>query len=120
MTFATMLQALEGRVPILEHRGDLGMAVKEITDDSRTVSTGSLFVAVKGERVDGHQFVPMALSTHYGILKLSLRNVLNNLIDREREIMPRCRIAFRQISWKHRTPQRVTLEDHHSFFTAQV
>lgn len=66
MTFATMLQALEGRVPILERRGDLGMAVKEIADDSRTVSTGSLFVAVKGERVDGHQFVPMALSRGAG------------------------------------------------------
>ncbi|MBX3350760.1 MAG: UDP-N-acetylmuramoyl-L-alanyl-D-glutamate--2,6-diaminopimelate ligase, partial [Nitrospira sp.] len=66
MTFATMLQALEGRVPILERRGDLGMAVKEITDDSRTVSNGSLFVAVKGERVDGHQFVPMALSRGAG------------------------------------------------------
>lgn len=62
MTFVTMLQALEGRVPILERRGDLNVAVRGITDDSRAVSAGSLFVAVKGERVDGHQFIPTAVS----------------------------------------------------------
>lgn len=62
MTFATILQALEGRVPILERRGDLTIAIKGITDDSRAVSTGSLFVAVKGERVDGHQFITTAVS----------------------------------------------------------
>lgn len=31
--------------------------VKDITLDSRTASHGSLFVALKGERVDGHSFV---------------------------------------------------------------
>lgn len=62
MTFAAMLQALEGRVPILERRGDLTIAVKGITDDSRAVSIGSLFVAVKGERVDGHQFIQKAVN----------------------------------------------------------
>ena len=32
--------------------------VTSITTDSRTVETGSLFVAIKGERVDGHKFIP--------------------------------------------------------------
>jgi len=62
MTFAAMLQALEGQVPILERRGDLTIAVKGITDDSRAVTAGSLFVAVKGERADGHQFIPTVVS----------------------------------------------------------
>ena len=31
------------------------------TLDSRRVKPGMLFVAVKGERVDGHDFIPMAL-----------------------------------------------------------
>lgn len=66
MTFVTMLQALEGRVPILERRGDLNIAVKGITDDSRAISAGSVFVAVKGERVDGHQFIPTAVSEGAG------------------------------------------------------
>lgn len=66
MTFATMLQALEGCVPVLEHHGDLNIAVKGITDDSRAVSAGSVFVAVKGERVDGHQFIPMVVNAGVG------------------------------------------------------
>ena len=61
-----MLQALEGRVPVLERRGDLNIAVKGITDDSRAVSAGSVFVAVKGERVDGHQFIPVVVSAGVG------------------------------------------------------
>ncbi|UVT15316.1 MAG: UDP-N-acetylmuramoyl-L-alanyl-D-glutamate--2,6-diaminopimelate ligase [Nitrospira sp.] len=61
MTFATMLQTLEGHVRILEQHGDLGVPIHAITDDSRAVSTRSLFVAVKGERVDGHHFIPAAM-----------------------------------------------------------
>lgn len=61
MTLATMLQALDGRVKILERQGDLGVFVKAITDDSRAASSDSLFVAVKGERVDGHRFISAAL-----------------------------------------------------------
>ncbi|MBX3304137.1 MAG: UDP-N-acetylmuramoyl-L-alanyl-D-glutamate--2,6-diaminopimelate ligase [Nitrospira sp.] len=61
MTLATMLQALDGRVKVLERQGDLSVAVKAITDDSRTASSQSLFVAVKGERVDGHRFISAAL-----------------------------------------------------------
>ena len=66
MTFVTMLQALEGYVQILERHGDLNIDVKGITDDSRAVSGGNLFVAVKGERVDGHQFIPMAVTKGAG------------------------------------------------------
>ena len=29
--------------------------------DSRTIQTGELFFSVKGERMDGHDFVPQAL-----------------------------------------------------------
>lgn len=35
-----------------------GTEVTSITTDSRTVEPGSLFVAIKGERVDGHKFIP--------------------------------------------------------------
>ena len=68
MTFATMLQVLEGQVKILERHGDLNTVVKAITDDSRAVSSGSLFVAVRGEQVDGHQFIPAAVSGGAGAL----------------------------------------------------
>ena len=61
MTLTTLLQALEGRVKILDHHGNLDVSVNAITDDSRAVSTRSLFVAVKGEQVDGHDFIPAAV-----------------------------------------------------------
>lgn len=35
--------------------------VTSITSDSRTVENGSLFVAIKGERVDGHKFIPQVM-----------------------------------------------------------
>ena len=61
MTLAEMLQALRGQVELLETKGETRVQVTAITEDSRAVSPGSLFVAVRGEQVDGHQFVPAAL-----------------------------------------------------------
>jgi UDP-N-acetylmuramoyl-L-alanyl-D-glutamate--2,6-diaminopimelate ligase len=57
MTVAQLLAAMQGWVEVLEQRGNLDLTVTGITDDSRAVTKGSLFVAVKGERVDGHDFV---------------------------------------------------------------
>ncbi|MEO5864905.1 MAG: UDP-N-acetylmuramoyl-L-alanyl-D-glutamate--2,6-diaminopimelate ligase [Nitrospiraceae bacterium] len=61
ITVTQLLAALCGRVDILEQRGDVSRPVHAITDDSRAVTGGSLFVAVKGERVDGHGFVEQAI-----------------------------------------------------------
>ena len=61
MTFAAMVQALRGQVEVIECRGDHGISVCAITDDSRCVREGSVFVAVKGEHVDGHRFIPAAI-----------------------------------------------------------
>ncbi|HEV2173843.1 MAG TPA: UDP-N-acetylmuramoyl-L-alanyl-D-glutamate--2,6-diaminopimelate ligase [Nitrospira sp.] len=57
MTVAQLMAALKGQVAIVEQRGELDRTVTSVTDDSRAVASGSLFVAVKGERVDGHRFV---------------------------------------------------------------
>ena len=48
MTLATMLQALDGRVKVLERHGDLDVPVTAITDDSRTASSQSLFGRQRG------------------------------------------------------------------------
>jgi UDP-N-acetylmuramoyl-L-alanyl-D-glutamate--2,6-diaminopimelate ligase len=61
ITVTQLLAALRGQVEILEQRGDASRPVHAITDDSRAVTGGSLFVAVKGERVDGHGFVEQAV-----------------------------------------------------------
>jgi UDP-N-acetylmuramoyl-L-alanyl-D-glutamate--2,6-diaminopimelate ligase len=61
ITITQLLAALRGHVEILEQRGDANGLVHAITDDSRAVARGSLFVAVKGERVDGHGFIDQAI-----------------------------------------------------------
>ena len=68
MTLAMLLRALEGRVEILDRHGNLDVSINAITDDSRCVSPHGLFVAVKGERVDGHEFIPTAIRGGMGAL----------------------------------------------------
>src|SRR5678809_551600 len=61
VTVMQLLAALNGQVPIVERHGALDQVVSSVTDDSRAVASGSLFVAVKGERVDGHRYVAQAI-----------------------------------------------------------
>jgi UDP-N-acetylmuramoyl-tripeptide--D-alanyl-D-alanine ligase len=42
-------------------RGDAATAIGRVSIDSRTVGPGELFVAIRGERFDGHRFVGNAL-----------------------------------------------------------
>lgn len=57
---ARIVDAL-GRAGLLaETRGDLPTSVQGIADDSRQVAAGTLFVAVRGSRQDGHLFLPDA------------------------------------------------------------
>ena len=53
MTLATLLLPLD----VVSATGNLDVELSGITDDSREVAQGSLFVAVKGQQVDGHAFV---------------------------------------------------------------
>ena len=53
MTLATLLLPLD----VVSTMGNLDVELSGITDDSREVAQGSLFVAVKGLQVDGHSFV---------------------------------------------------------------
>jgi UDP-N-acetylmuramoyl-tripeptide--D-alanyl-D-alanine ligase len=41
-------------------RGDPSLLLKEVRTDSRTASAGDLFVALKGERFDAHEFLSQA------------------------------------------------------------
>ena len=40
--------------------GDPGVEITDVTHDSRLAAPGTLFVAIRGFRVDGHGFVPAA------------------------------------------------------------
>ena len=43
-------------------RGDAGQAIDGISIDSRTAADGDFFIAIRGERFDGHRFVADALA----------------------------------------------------------
>lgn len=43
-------------------RGDAGLTVAGVSTDSRCIRPGDLFVALRGERYDGHDYVPQALA----------------------------------------------------------
>ncbi len=62
MTLAELLMPLE----IVRTEGNLDVVVSAITDDSRDVTPGGVFVAVKGQRTDGHAFVDQACRQRAG------------------------------------------------------
>jgi len=66
MTFAELVEPLR----TAERQGNLDIAVTALTDDSRAVKPGSVFVAVKGARVDGHAFIERAVAAGASALVL--------------------------------------------------
>ncbi len=55
-TLAQLLPKLTGA----QTRGELGSAVLRVHTDTRSLQPGDLFVALKGERFDAHDFLPQA------------------------------------------------------------
>ncbi len=61
-SLADVALALESAELITERRGTLPISASAITDDSRHVAPGSVFIAVRGTERDGHDFLPAALT----------------------------------------------------------
>ena len=59
--------------------GDAGIDVTGVKIDSRQVSSGSLFVAVRGTQVDGHQFISKAVEQ--GAKVVMCENLPDSLAD---------------------------------------
>ena len=59
----SIAQALDEAQLLLERRGALPSTVSGITDDSRRVAPGSLFVAVRGTERDGHDYLDAAVKS---------------------------------------------------------
>lgn len=53
MELKKILQGIEG----IKAKGDLEIDVKNLTNDSRNVKEGSMFIAIKGFETDGHKFL---------------------------------------------------------------
>src|SRR3954454_10029669 len=57
------LQDILYKVRLLSVNGKTDIEVNNIQIDSRKVSSGALFIAIKGEKADGHQFVDKAIES---------------------------------------------------------
>ncbi|MGK2963577.1 MAG: UDP-N-acetylmuramoyl-L-alanyl-D-glutamate--2,6-diaminopimelate ligase [Gemmatimonadaceae bacterium] len=57
---ARLLQALESATLLVGSRGQLAQSVEGLSDDSRYVAPGSLFIAVRGSIRDGHDYLDAA------------------------------------------------------------
>lgn len=66
MTLDELVGPLEDRLEVMERSGDQRVVITDVTDDSRGVVPGVLFVAVKGERVDGHDYLDAAVKQQAG------------------------------------------------------
>lgn len=55
------LQALLAKVPTRAARGPLDAEITSVCYDSRQAKSGALFVALRGERVDGHDYLAQAV-----------------------------------------------------------
>ena len=61
LTFSQLAEMTNGRLV----QGD-GLSTSSVVIDSREVTPDSVFFAIKGERLDGHQFLAQALATACG------------------------------------------------------
>jgi len=57
---ARVLAALRRAGQLLDLTGTIPEEFTSVTDDSRAVHPGALFVAVRGVTRDGHEFLPQA------------------------------------------------------------
>src|ERR1700676_4600767 len=55
------LKILAAAIPVRQVTGPLDRAVESIAYDSRRVQRNGLFVALRGEKTDGHQFIEQAI-----------------------------------------------------------
>jgi UDP-N-acetylmuramoyl-tripeptide--D-alanyl-D-alanine ligase len=79
-TFATILDATRGRI-IARPAGSGG--VTSVTSDSRAAGEGSLFVALAGERTDGHQFLENAAAAGSAALLVSHAQAARRAVELE-------------------------------------
>lgn len=84
LTFADILEALCGTRPEQAHQ-----VITEAVVDSRKVTPGALFIALPGEKVDGHEYVPEAIANG-AVLALVQRDLPSNLpvLDLRKECEP--------------------------------
>ncbi len=74
LTLERIVQACGGTY--IGRKEDLGREVTMITTDSRKAEVGGLFAAIRGERVDGHDFIP-AVFAQGALVALGEQDLVN-------------------------------------------
>lgn len=59
-----ILKDILSGVEILDHKGDLNIAIVGINVDSRAIKHNDVFVAIRGTKVDGHNFIEKAIENN--------------------------------------------------------
>ncbi|HJU90069.1 MAG TPA: UDP-N-acetylmuramoyl-L-alanyl-D-glutamate--2,6-diaminopimelate ligase [Gemmatimonadaceae bacterium] len=82
---ARISEALGAAGLLVETRGALPESASDITDDSRAVTEGAIFVAVKGSSHDGHDFLEAARASaaSMAIVEQPERTILPTIIVRD-------------------------------------
>ena len=60
MTLKEIIDAAKAGVTVISEQGPMGQEITSVTLDSRKACAGALFVAQRGEKVDGHAFIGKA------------------------------------------------------------
>ena len=60
MTLAKALELIQTHIPQARLVGNGQLELTRVHTDTRTLQNGDLFVALKGERFDAHDFLPQA------------------------------------------------------------
>lgn len=80
-----ILETLLKNISVLEIYGETHREIHKISQDSRNIQANDVFVAIKGTKNDGHQYIPQILNNN---LKNNLGNNLGNVGAIFCEIMP--------------------------------
>ena len=67
MELKTILNGIEG----LKAKGDLNINIENISQDSRKIVPGGMFVAIKGFEVDGHDYIKSAIDNGAKVIMIN-------------------------------------------------
>jgi UDP-N-acetylmuramoyl-tripeptide--D-alanyl-D-alanine ligase len=88
LTIKQIIKAVAGHLM----RGDPNSCVKGVSTDSRTIVPGELFIALKGERFDGHSFISESLVQKASALLVNRKSNLQEVLP------PECTIPIIEVN----------------------
>lgn len=97
MELKTILNGIEG----LKAKGDLNLNIENISQDSRKIIPGGMFIAIKGFEVDGHDYIKSAISNGAKVIMINEGSTLKKSdINADTTIImaPDTRIALAKIA----------------------